>query len=87
MIRKFLPYYKPHMNIFIPDMAASLLVALIGLAYPIITRKMLNDFIPEKQYALIVVFGYIKHNAFVLAIQRIDCVLNGGWYGETDSLL
>ncbi|MBQ7600220.1 MAG: ABC transporter ATP-binding protein [Clostridia bacterium] len=57
MIRKFLPYYKPHLNIFIPDMAASLLVALIGLAYPIITRKMLNDFIPEKQYVLIVVFG------------------------------
>ncbi len=57
MLKKFFPYYRPHLNIFIPDMLASLLVALIGLAYPIITRKMLNDFIPDRQYAMIVAFG------------------------------
>ena len=38
-------------------MGASLLVALIGVVYPIITRTMLNTLIPERQYTLILVYG------------------------------
>ena len=57
MLKRFLVYYKPYMNIFIPDMIASFLVAMIGIVYPIVTRRMLNDFIPNKEYQLIVIFG------------------------------
>ena len=39
------------------DMAASLLVAVIGLVYPIVTRNMLNDLIPNKNYRMVVIFG------------------------------
>ena len=39
------------------DMAASLMVALIGVVYPIITRTMLNDLIPERNYRMIVLLG------------------------------
>ncbi len=57
MLKRFVAYYKPHMKIFIMDMLASLFVALIGIVYPMITRKMLNDFIPNEEYALIIAFG------------------------------
>ena len=57
MLKRFLAYYKPYMNIFIPDMVASFLVAMIGIVYPIVTREMLNEFIPNKEYKLIVIFG------------------------------
>ncbi len=57
MLKRFLYYYKPHTKIFILDMLASLGVALLGLLYPIITRTMLNDLIPNKEYKLIVIFG------------------------------
>lgn len=57
MLKRFVAYYKPHMKIFIMDMLASLFVALIGIVYPMITRKMLNDFIPNEAYALIIAFG------------------------------
>ena len=57
MLKRFVAYYKPHMKIFIMDMLASLFVALIGIVYPMITRKMLNDFIPNENYALIIAFG------------------------------
>ncbi|MBP3377700.1 MAG: ABC transporter ATP-binding protein [Clostridia bacterium] len=57
MLKRFLAYYKPYMNIFIPDMLASFVVAMIGIVYPIVTRKMLNEFIPNKEYQLIVIFG------------------------------
>ena len=47
MLKKFLAYYKPHMKLFALDMLASLLVSLIGIVYPMITRTMLNDLIPN----------------------------------------
>lgn len=57
MLRRFISYYKPHMRLFAADMAASLLISLIGIVYPMITRRMLNDLIPNREYRLIVIFG------------------------------
>ncbi|MBQ0099707.1 MAG: ABC transporter ATP-binding protein, partial [Firmicutes bacterium] len=45
MLKRFLSYYKPHRLMFTLDMIASLIVACIGIIYPIITRSMLNGFI------------------------------------------
>ena len=59
MLRRFLSYYKPHRVMFIFDMLASLAVASIGIFYPIITRQMLNDFIPNRQYGDIIFFGIL----------------------------
>ena len=42
MLKRFISYYRPHKTIFILDMLAALLVALVGIVYPIITREMLN---------------------------------------------
>ena len=66
MLKRFLSYYKPHMRIFILDMLASLCVSLIGIVYPIVTRNMLNDFIPNRQYRLIVGFGLLLLGLYVL---------------------
>ena len=57
MLKRFLAYYKPHKVMFTLDMLASLTVAMLGIFYPIITRTMLNDFIPNKKYDLILIFG------------------------------
>lgn len=47
MLKRFISYYRPHRRLFILDMLASLAVSLVGILYPIITRLMLNDLIPE----------------------------------------
>ena len=57
MLKKFLSYYKPHKLVFTLDMLASLFVALIGIVYPMVTQKMLNELIPNRQYRSIVFFG------------------------------
>ena len=57
MLKRFIRYYRPHKTIFIMDMLASLLVALVGIVYPIITREMLNELIPNKEYRMIVFAG------------------------------
>lgn len=66
ILRRFIVYYKPHKKIFILDMSASFLVALIGMGYPIITRYMLNDFIPNKKINLIVIFGLLLLIVYVI---------------------
>ena len=57
MLKRFIAYYRHHKLIFTLDMLASLLVALVGIVYPIITREMLNELIPNKQYRMIVYAG------------------------------
>ena len=57
MLKRFLSYYKPYKVMFTFDMIASLLVSLIGIFYPMITRTMLNVYIPEQNYQMILIFG------------------------------
>ena len=59
MLKKFLSYYKPHKKIFILDMLASFLVSSIGILYPIITRNMINDLIPNKNLKMIFICGVL----------------------------
>ncbi|MBR3967346.1 MAG: ABC transporter ATP-binding protein [Clostridia bacterium] len=65
MFKRFVAYYKPHMRIFILDMVASLIVSLVGIVYPIVTRTMLNTLIPERKYKMIVVAGAILLGLYI----------------------
>ncbi len=59
MLKRFIAYYKPHKLMFGLDMLASLMISLIGMVYPIVTNKMLNEYIPNKMYETIVIAGII----------------------------
>ena len=71
MLKRFISYYKPHKLIFSLDMLASLLIALIGIVYPMVTKKMLQDLIPNKNYRMIIIAGLV-----LLAIYFIRMMLN-----------
>lgn len=66
LLKRFLYYYRPHRKIFYADMASSMLLSLIGIVYPIMTRKMLNDFIPNRNYRLVVLFGIMLLGAYFI---------------------
>lgn len=57
MLKRFISYYKPHRLVFWMDMFAALGVSLIGALYPMVTRRMLNVYIPDRRYKMIVVMG------------------------------
>ena len=57
LLKRFISYYKPHKKLFAMDMTAALLVSVIGVVYPMITRTMLNTLIPDRNYRMIVIFG------------------------------
>ena len=66
MLKRFLSYYKPHKKLLVLDMLAALLIALTGMVYPIITRKMLNDYIKNELYNAIIISGCIVLGLYVL---------------------
>ncbi len=48
----FLSYYKPHMSVFLLDMACALGVCLIDLLFPIASRTALNELLPRGSSSL-----------------------------------
>ncbi|MCQ2432742.1 MAG: ABC transporter ATP-binding protein, partial [Clostridia bacterium] len=66
MLKRFLAYYKPHKKMLALDMLASLLISAIGMVYPMITNRMLNDLIPNKNVRMIVIFGCVLMTLYVV---------------------
>ncbi|MBQ8606494.1 MAG: ABC transporter ATP-binding protein [Clostridia bacterium] len=66
MLKRFISYYKPHKKMLLLDMLASLLISLIGMVYPIVTNKMLNEYIPQKMYLTILIAGIIVLVLYIL---------------------
>ena len=68
MIKRFIQYYKPHKTLFFMDMLASFLISIIGMLYPVITRQMLNDFVPNRKVDMVIIFGAVL---FVIYLIRM----------------
>ncbi len=45
---EFARFYKPHMRLFLLDMACALFIALVDVIFPVVTRKVLYDIIPNQ---------------------------------------
>ena len=71
MLKKFASYYRPHKKLFLTDMAAAFLVSLCDLVYPMITRNIINIYVPEKKLTLMLIWA-----AVILGIYLAKCALN-----------
>ena len=56
------------MRIFLADLAAALLLAVADLFYPMITRSMINDFIPNKNLRLLVLWSCVAVLIYIVKI-------------------
>ena len=79
MFKRFLSYYRPYIGTFILDMSCALGGSVIGILYPIITRRMLNDFIPNKKFDLIITWGLILLGSYVIKMIMKFCL---DYYGH-----
>ena len=66
MLKRFISYYKPHKKMLALDMLAALMISLTGMVYPIVTNRMLNEYIPQKMYTTIVIAGLVVLALYVL---------------------
>ncbi len=57
MIKKFISFYKPYKLLFILDLVVALIASLCDLVYPVMTRDLVNESIPNKDLRTIIVFA------------------------------
>ena len=57
MLKEFIKYYRPHKKLFAIDMFCSFLIALTDLFYPIITKNIINDYVPNRNLRLVLVWA------------------------------
>ncbi|EIW6614930.1 ABC transporter ATP-binding protein [Clostridium perfringens] len=66
MLKSFIRYYKPYKKLFILDLLEAFLVSACDLFYPMITRNIINDVIPNKQIKLLFVFAIVLTLIFLI---------------------
>lgn len=65
-LREFAAFYKPHMRLFTLDMFCALLIALVDILFPVVTRKVLYDYIPNQMMRTFVIVMGVMLLLFVL---------------------
>lgn len=66
MLRRFARYYKPQWKLFTLDLLAALLVAAIDLIYPMFTRLIIDDYIPNGKVSLMFRIGLVILGLYAL---------------------
>jgi ATP-binding cassette subfamily B protein len=70
MIKLLLSYFKPHRKIFALDMTCAIMIAVIDLAFPYISRYSMYELLPEKKFTTfftlmaVVVIAYLLRSFF-----------------------
>lgn len=57
MIKDFIKYYAPYKKLFFLDLLAAFLFSACNLVYPMITRDIMNDVVPNKDLRMLIIFG------------------------------
>ena len=71
LLKKFVKYYKPHKVTFAIDMICSFFFSVVGLLYPMITQKILDEYIPNGMIKEILILSSV-----LLAVYFIRAGLN-----------
>lgn len=66
MLKKFIKYYGPYKKLFFMDLFAAFMVSLIDLVYPMLTRNIINDVVPNKNVRMLVVFSIVLLVIFIV---------------------
>ena len=79
MIKKFISYYKPYRALFFADLIVATIATLCNLIYPMMTRTLVNDAIPNKEIRVIGIFSVIL---MVLYLVKAGCCYFMQYFGH-----
>ena len=79
MLRTFIGYYKNHQLLFYLDLLAATLMSGLNLLFPVITSNFIDDYIPNENIKLIIMWGVILTGLYVV---RMGCNFFVNYYGH-----
>ncbi|HQC54792.1 MAG TPA: ABC transporter ATP-binding protein [Clostridia bacterium] len=59
VLKRFASYYKPHWKLFLLDIICALFIASINLFYPAITKNIINDYVPNQNIQMIIIWAVV----------------------------
>ena len=65
-LRIFLSYFRPHRRLFLMDLSCALLISLIDLAFPAVSRWCMYELLPQSAYKTFFAVMGVVFAAFVL---------------------
>ncbi|MCD7861190.1 MAG: ABC transporter ATP-binding protein/permease [Oscillospiraceae bacterium] len=65
-LRIFMSYIRPHRGMFYVDMLCALVVSVIDLVFPMVSRRSMQTFLPERRFAVFFVVIAVLLAAYVL---------------------
>ena len=65
-IREFAHYYRPHLGMFLLDMACASVISLVDIFFPVFTRQVLYDYIPNQMMRTFVLMALLMLGLFLL---------------------
>ena len=83
-LRIFLSYFRPHRGLFLLDITCAFFIAVIDLAFPLISRTAMYHWLPEKQFSIFFTVMALVVAAFVL---RAGLYFIVGYWGHTFGIL
>ena len=83
-LRIFLSYFYPHRKLFVLDMCCALVICLIDLAFPAVSRWCLYELLPQNAYGAFFAVMAVVFAAFALraVMQYVIC-----YWGHTFGIL
>ncbi|MCT4633461.1 MAG: ABC transporter ATP-binding protein/permease [Firmicutes bacterium] len=79
MYKRLMPYYKPHMKLFLFDMFCAMIVAVVDLIFPMYSREMINRLIPQGKIDLMVRYSVL---ILILYLIRTMCHYFMNYWGH-----
>ena len=83
-MRIFFSYFKPHKKLFLMDISCAFVIALIDLAFPLVSRTAMYHWLPDKEYSVFFVAMVVVMLAFVLRAALYFVV---AYWGHTFGIL
>ncbi len=80
-LARFLSYYKPHLPLFLVDMACATLIAGVDILFPMASRHAMYQLLPDRDYSSffwlmgILVLAYIVRSAMQYVVTYFGHVL------------
>lgn len=79
MLKKFIDFYKPHMKLFILDLIIAFIAAICDLAYPMMTKELVDTAIPNADTRMLIIFAVVL---IILFIIKAGCAYFMQFYGH-----
>lgn len=75
MLKRFAAYFRPHRRLFFLDLACAFLVGLADEFMPLIVRNMINQYVPDRNWNMMVRWSFALLGIYLLKL-LLNLVIN-----------